>query len=95
MSAHDIEFYGLEGYDCSNVYEDNSCNSIICLFKTNRVGIYQVKYKKLEDGWKLKPLKNEPNIQVLTKKEQLYIEKVCRIVWRMIDDVPAATDRFE
>lgn len=69
--------------------------SVICSFNTKQLGIVQVEYKQLNNGWKMKTLPNEPSLQMLSKKEQLTIEKICRIVWRLTHETPARKDRFE
>lgn len=99
MSESNIEFYGLEDYD----FPKRSKPAVICLFKTNRFGIYQVEYTMMESkyhgevvqNWKLNPLPQEPSLDMFSKKEQLHIEKVCRIVWRMVYDTPAEKHRFD
>lgn len=85
-----VEFHRLEEWD-----DPRKAMSvepyIFCSFETDRFGIFQVKYKH----GKLKQLENEPSIMMFSEKEQSYIWKVCAIVWRMVFDAPAATDRFK
>lgn len=91
MSESSITFHGLEDYS----EQKDRRRDIIVLFNTDRHGIYQVEYTKLKDGWKLKSLPQEPNLQMFSKAEQYYIEKVCRIVWRLVHETPAAKARFD
>lgn len=91
MGESAIEYYGLEDYN----FPKGDRPYVICLFKTDRFGIYQVEYQKIGGGWRMKPLPQEPNMHMLTDTDKLYIERICRIVWRLVYNVPAAKNRFE
>lgn len=64
---------------------------VVCSFETNRFGYYQVQYSN-EDG--LTQLGQEPSLDMFTSKQIYKIRKICAIVYRMVYDVPAMTDRF-
>lgn len=89
MSKQRVNFHKLEDYD-----GDCSIPFVVCSFETDRFGYYQVKYRKLNGEFKIKLFKNEPDINVFSKKEQKYIERCLAIVWRMVFDAPAAKQRF-
>lgn len=88
-----IEFHRLEDYHKDPRY-DGGNKWVICSFETRQLGIYQVKYENMGDLFRLESLEQEPNMNFLTDDERVYIEKICLIVYRMIYDAPAATDRF-
>lgn len=68
---------------------------VVCVFKTERFGYLQVTLTKFEDGWRLSTPAPEPDMNMFSDSDVNYIERVCRIVWRMVHDAPAATARFE
>lgn len=95
-----IEFHRLEEHDFDKV---RSNPAIICSFNTERFGYVQVRMKRMQDKyqgdvintWKFETLEQEPDLNMFTKKQIHRMEKMTRIVWRMVYDVPAATNRFE
>jgi hypothetical protein len=92
MSEPGIEYDGLEYHN----WHEPKPPRVVCTFKTDRFGIYQVKYTQKEDGeWKMQALPQEPHMQMLTVPDRVYVEKICRIVWRIVFDTPAAKDRFD
>jgi len=91
MSEPNITFHDLEDYNFMHTRL-----WVHVILQTERFGLLQVKYTNLNDGnWKLETFPQEPNLQMFSQKQHLRIEYICRIVWRMVYDAPAATDRFQ
>lgn len=95
------EFHRLEEHDYDKV---RSNLSVTCSFETDRFGYVQVRLtrmgKRYPKGetiytWKFKTLDQEPDLNMLTDEQHLYMEQICRIVWRMVYDTPAMKKRFE
>jgi len=94
------EFHRLEEHDFDKV---RSNPAIICSFKTKRFGYVQVRMKRMQskyhgeviNNWKFETLAQEPDLNMFTDGDIKHMEQVTRIVWRMVYDVPAFTDRFE
>lgn len=87
-----ISFDRLEDYSHANWNR----RKITCTFETRQVGYLQVEIMELDDGFQCRTLPQEPTMRgFLSNKEQRYIEQICRIVWRMVFEVPAMTERFE
>lgn len=93
------EFHRLEEHD----YGTRGRTSIVCTFKTERFGYLQTRMTRKQakyqgevvDQWKFETLEQEPDLNMFTEGDIHYMEKVARIVWRIVYDAPAATDRFE
>jgi len=85
-----LSYYRLEEYsDVSRAMRKTPY--VICSFKTNRFGYYQVKYKDRD----LTQLSQEPSLNMFTYTQLDYMREVCAIVYRMVYDVPACKSRFE
>jgi len=76
-----------------NSYERSITDGVILSFNTRNAGIYQIKYKHGKQ--KLKEIKTEPPLHMFTSNEATYMLTVGAIVYRMIYDAPACTERFE
>lgn len=89
MSDRTIIFDKLEGF----MIENHITNKVrvTVSFNTRQHGVFQIMCD--EDG--INEIKSEPNLYAFTKSEQQYIKEVATIVYRMVHDVPAKTDRFE
>lgn len=92
-------FHRLEEHDYNKVRTNHA---IICSFSTERFGYVQVRMKRMQDKyqgdvintWKFETLAQEPDLNMFTKKQIHRMEKMTRIVWRMVYDSPPKTDRF-
>jgi hypothetical protein len=81
----------LEEYNNSQ----NSNPMVICSFETSRFGYLQVQLSQLNEAWKFESLRNEPDLQMFKTSDIHEMECISRIVWRMVYDTPAKTDRFK
>jgi len=92
------EFHRLEDYDYNKAKP-----SILLTFKTERFGYLQARLTRTQDKyhgevvntWKFETLDQEPDLNMFSKGQIHHMQKVARIVWRMVYDTPAAKDRFE
>jgi hypothetical protein len=95
-----IEFHRLEEHDYDKVRPKPS---IICSFETERFGYVQVRMRRMQDKyqgdvintWKFETLAQEPDLNMFTDKQIHRMEKLTRIVWRMVYDAPAMKERFD
>lgn len=92
MSRSNVTFHQVEEYWLSEERPpETNGYGVICSFETQRFGYLQI---GVDEG-EIYELKNEPDLNMFTKSDNQYIKNVAEIVWRMVFDVPAATDRFE
>lgn len=85
------EFHRLEDFNTSI---RTSNEMVCCTFKTERFGYLQTRLTRLDGMWKFETLDQEPDLNMFTEKQIHHMQKVARIVWRLVYDVPAATERF-
>jgi hypothetical protein len=96
------EFHRLEKYDNGRTHIDSQL-SIQLTFETERFGYLQTRVTRMEDKyhgevintWKFGTLDSEPDLNMFTNEQVHHMEKVARIVWRMVYDAPAKKERFE
>lgn len=94
------EFHRLEEHDFG---KSGTNSSVLCTFKTERFGYLQTRLTRKQakyhgeviDNWKFETLDQEPDLNMFGKSDIHHMQIVARIVWRMVYDVPAFTDRFE
>jgi hypothetical protein len=92
------EFHQLEDYNYGR-----GKPYILCTFKTQRFGYLQTKLTRMQhkyhgevvNTWKFETLDQEPDLNMFPNEDIHHMEKVARIVWRMIHDAPAQKGRFE
>lgn len=83
-----VEFHRLEEYGFNNHIR----NSFVCVsFHTDRHGILQIEYGT--NG--IAQIDQEPDLHMFREEEQAYIVRASAIVYRMVQDTPAMTERFE
>lgn len=85
-----VEFHQIEGYTLPG-RSMSAKPSVVCSFKTEQCGYLQI---MCECG-NMKELDNEPSLFHFTPADRSYIEEKLLIVWRMLFDSTAATERFE
>ena len=85
-----VEFHRLEDYtDPRKSF--SVMPEVTVSFDTKQHGYLQIKC----DGEGLNQISHEPDLHMFKRADQRYIERVAHIVFRMVYDAPAATDRFE
>lgn len=100
MSGPTTSFYRVEEYWMEGAEKTYGLD-IICSFETRQHGYFKIGCRTTHEqlksgpGPEIEELDEEPSLHLLPESDQRYIERVTLIIWRMVFDTPAATDRFK
>jgi hypothetical protein len=68
---------------------------VVCLFETKQFGIVQIRCSIFNDDVIMDTYDYGPNIEMFSDKDRRKMKIYSALVYRMIYDAPAMTERFE